>query len=154
MRPERENEIQRQVIAVVAGIAKMKAEKLKRYADVDYALTKGGSVRMVCDVQVQDKRQPQMAISLEKVRKLRGYAERGLQARIIFATPEGIFAKKIEDGPIDGWIGLSGRYDEEQGSEMAVYFGPLVVSGKVMDEEKNPLQRLCDSDPSWFLEAA
>jgi hypothetical protein len=65
----------------------------------------------------------------------------------IFATPEGIFAKKVGPAEVDGWIGVGGRKDrgDSLDIELLCYFDTSAPS-----EEKNVMTRVCDSDPRWF----
>ena len=147
----RERAVIEDVCAVAGGF---KAVKLKEFSKVDFALMRGPAVKMLCEVKVRDRHYPQMFLSLEKVQALRNYAAAtGIAARVIFATPKGIFAKKIGPLEIDGWVGLGGRTDrgDPDDVEMVVYFGPLVVGGKVYREEVEPMTRIADSRREWFV---
>lgn len=130
----------------------MKAVKLPQFRDIDFALVRGEVVWGVAEVKCRNKHYPQMFLSLHKVQALRNYAAAGLQARVIFATPQGVFTKKIGPLEIDGWIGIGGRTDrgDNKDQELLVYFGDLVQNGKTYKEEQEPMQRLCDSDQGWF----
>ena len=130
----------------------MKAVKLPQFQDIDFALMKGQVVWGVVEVKARGRHYPQMFLSLAKCQALRNYAAAGLQARVIFATPKGIFAKKIGPLEIDGWIGIGGRKDRNDPSdiEMVAHFGDLVLGDKVMREEKEPMTKICDSDERWF----
>ena len=143
---------EREVIDVVAAMGNMRADKLKAYSNVDFALVRGEKVWGVCEVKVRNKLYPQMMLSLHKVQALRNYAALGLEARVIYATPEGIYSKRIGPKEIDGWIGMGGRTDRGDDSdvEMCVFFGPMVVNGKAMNEEAEPMKRVCDSKQEWF----
>jgi hypothetical protein len=143
---------ERQIIDMVAQRTGMKAVKLPQFQDIDFALMKGDVVWGVVEVKGRRKHYPQMFLSLHKVQALRQYACAGLQARVIFATPQGIYAKKIKEGPIDGWIGIGGRKDRGDAidTEMMVFFGDLVVGDKTLKEEQDPMTKICDSDPRWF----
>jgi hypothetical protein len=145
-------EREREVIDAVASKAGMTAHKLKAYSNVDFALMKDRVVRMVCEVKVRNKLYPQMMLSLDKVQALRNYAAMGLEARVIYATPEGIYVKKVGPLAIDGWIGMGGRTDRDDpdDTEMVVYFGQMTVNGRRISEEKDPMKRLCDSERRWF----
>jgi hypothetical protein len=145
-------EREREVIDMVASKAGMTAHKLKAYSNVDFALMKDRVVRMVCEVKVRNKLYPQMMLSLDKVQALRNYAAMGLEARVIYATPEGIYVKKVGPDAIDGWIGMGGRTDRDDpdDTEMVVYFGQMTVNGKRISEEKDPMKRVCDSERRWF----
>ncbi len=137
---------ERQIIDMVAQRTGMKAVKLPKF-DVDFVLMKGEVVWGVAEVKGRMKHYPQMFVGLEKIQKLRQYACTGLQARMIFATPEGIFAKKIGPAEVDGWIGVGGRKDrgDSLDIELLCYFDTSAPS-----EEKNVMTRVCDSDPRWF----
>lgn len=156
MRPTYETEAdlqrEREVIDTVASMAGMTAHKLKAYSNVDFALMRDKMVRMVCEVKVRKQHYPQMFLSLHKVQALRHYASLGLEARVIFATPAGIFVKKIGPGSIDGWIGLGGRTDrgDPDDQELMVFFGQLEVNGKVYPEEAEPLKQIAASQQEWF----
>lgn len=143
---------ERQIIDLVATKFGMKAVKLPQFQDIDFALMKGEVVWGVVEVKARGRHYPQMFLSLHKVQALRQYAAAGLQARVIFATPKGIFAKKIGPLEIDGWIGIGGRTDrgDAKDQELMVHFGDLVLGDKVMREEKEPMTRICDSDERWF----
>ena len=143
---------ERQIIDLVATKFGMKAVKLPQFQDIDFALMRGEVVWGVVEVKARGRHYPQMFLSLHKVQALRQYAAAGLQARVIFATPSGVFAKKVGPGEIDGWIGVGGRKDRNDplDTEMVVHFGDLVVGDKTMREEKDPMTKLADSDPRWF----
>lgn len=145
---------EREVIEVVARVGRMTVQKLADKSQIDFALMKGDVVWGVAEVKVRNRLYPQMMLSLHKVQALRLHAAMGLQARVIFAVPEGIYAKRIEEGPVDGWIGYGGRTDrgDAQDREPVVFFGELKVNGRVMREERQPMTRLADSDPRWFKE--
>lgn len=127
-----------------------KVEKMKKLYGVDYVVTKDGRVRMAIEIKVRKKHYPQMMISLTKVQALRDLASMGVQSRVIFATPEGVFSKAIGPGPIDGWIGTTTRADREDSTELAVYFGDWQVRDKLYEDEKNPMTRIGDSRMEWF----
>ena len=156
MRPTYETEAdrkrEREVIEVIAAMGNMRADKLKEYSAVDFALIRGTKVWGVAEVKVRDKLYPQMMLSLHKVQALRNYAALGLEARVVYATPQGIYVKKIGPESIDGWIGIGGRKDrgDPDDQELMVFFGPMVVNGKAMNEEERPLARVCDSKQEWF----
>jgi hypothetical protein len=143
---------EREIIDMVATKTGMRAVKLPQFQDIDFALMRGEVVWGVVEVKGRRKHYPQMFLSLHKVQALRQYACAGLQARVIYATPQGIFAKKIGKGEIDGWIGLGGRTDrgDNKDQEVMVFFGDLVVNGQTMKEEEHPMTKICDSDPRWF----
>jgi len=144
--------VERAVMDVLAAPGGFTVEKLEKYGPADFALLKNGHVRMVCEVKKRNKHYPQMFVSLAKVQALRDYAAIGIQARVIFATPDGVFSKEIGPGEIDGWIGVGGRSDrgDPKDREMVVFFGDFVVGDKVYKEEKLPMKLVADSNPSWF----
>ena len=156
MRPtyETQSDISRekQIIDLVASRFGMTAVKLPKFQDIDFALMRGDVVWGVVEVKARGKHYPSMFLSLAKCQALRNYAAAGLQARVIFATPQGVFSKKIGPLEIDGWVGIGGRRDrgDDKDTELMCFFGDLVQNGKTYREEKEPMQRLCDSDPRWF----
>ena len=143
---------ERQIVDKLCERFGMKAVKLPQFQDIDFALMRGDAVWGVVEIKCRKKHYPQMFLSLHKVQGLRAYAASGLQARVIFATPEGLFAKKIGPLEVDGWIGIGGRKDrgDEIDTELLVHFGDLVFNGKTYKEEKDPMTKICDSDPRWF----
>ena len=147
-RPTYETEGDRQreleVAEVLARKGGMKPIKLKEFSNVDFALMKGDAVWGVIEVKVRNKLYPQMMLSLHKVQSLRDYAALGLEARVVYATPEGIYVKKVGPERIDGWIGFGGRTDrgDEADQELMVFFG-----GR---EEQEPIKRVAASRPEWF----
>lgn len=155
MRPRYENEDdlrkEREVIEAVASLAGLTVQKL-RPNDLDFALLRGKQVKMVCEVKIRHKHYDQMFISLDKVQALRDKAAMGLEARVVFATPAGIFVKKIGPGSIDGWIGFAGRTDrgDQFDQELMVHFGQLEINGKYFPEEVEPLKQIAPSKPEWF----
>lgn len=152
MRPtyETQSDISRekQIIDLVAGRFGMKAVKLPQFQDIDFALMKGDVVWGVVEVKGRRKHYPQMFLSLHKVQALRNYAAAGLQARVIFATPQGVFAKKIGPLEIDGWIGIGGRTDRNDPMDME-FVCHFYTPGHET-EEAHPMTKICDSDQGWF----
>lgn len=156
MRPtyetDRDTKLERAVIQKVATQFGMTADKLPNFSQVDFALSRGPVVWGVAEVKVRNRLYSQMMLSLHKVQALRDLAATGLQARVIYAVPEGIYVKKIGPEEIDGWIGMGGRTDrgDSQDRELVVYFGDAHINGRLIREEKNPMTKLCDSEASWF----
>ena len=143
---------ERQIIDVVAGKFGMRAVKLPQFQDIDFALMKGDVVWGVVEIKARRQHYPQMFLSLHKVQALRQYAAAGLQARVIYATPQGIYAKKVGPLEIDGWIGIGGRKDRNDpvDTELMVHWGDLVINGQTMKAEQDPMTKICDSNPEWF----
>jgi len=68
----------------------------------------------------------------------------GTRARVIFATPDGIYVQKVEFDPvspsIQGWIGIAGRTDRADASDMEpVVYWPMTG-----------MERIADSQQEWF----
>ena len=150
----RDLQIEAEVADLLAKRSGMKAVKTKQYYPVDWVFMRGELAWGVVEIKVRKKHYPQMMLGLEKVQALRGFAADGLEARVVFCTPEGVFVKKIREGPVDGWIGIGGRKDrgDDQDIEPMVFFGPFVVGGVVYKEEAEPMERIADSRPEWFEE--
>lgn len=152
MRPTYETQTdiskERQVIELVASRFGMKAVKLPKFKDIDFALMKGDVVWGVVEVKARGKHYPSMFLSLDKCQALRNYAAAGLQARVIWATPQGLFVKKIGPLEIDGWIGIGGRTDRNDPLDME-FVAHFYTPGQ-QTEEAEPMTRLCDSKPEWF----
>jgi len=138
---------ERAVIDCISAQFNLRAEKLPKF-DIDFALLRGKEVVMVTEVKCRNAHYDQMFISLDKCRVLRDYAATGLQARVIFATPEGVYAKIVGPLHIDGWIGIGGRKDRNDGmdQEMVVYFD----TDEAKSKELWPMKRLMDSKQEWF----
>lgn len=126
--------------------------KLHSFNSVDYVLLQNKRVTYAFECKVRYQHYPQMYIGYKKVCGLRELAYDGVKAGVAFATPKGIYLKRIEPGPLDGWIGVGGRTDraDPQDIEQVVYFGDWVVNGVTMFEEAQPMVRLCNSNPEWF----
>lgn len=130
------------------GGRKFSSAKLKPSLIVDYAIvdaaTPNKEVVSVVEVKVRNRSYPELFIGLSKVQKMREYVCDGLLARILFATPEGVYLQKVEfpdgDMSIRGAIGMAGRTDrgDKQDIEPVVYWP---MSG---------MQRIADSRPEWF----
>lgn len=131
---------ERAVVDAVAARTKLTAKKLKKYSEVDFCLLKGDRVVGVAEVKVRGRDYKELFISLTKVQALRDLAAVGLAARIIFATPSGIYLQDIGPLEIMGWIGWGGRADrgDDQDQEMVVFYD---MAG---------MRLLCDSQPEWF----
>lgn len=156
MRPlyetQRDLDLEKQVAQQLAEQYRLTLRKLPAKSSADWGLMRGDLLWGVVEVKVRRAHYDAMMLSLAKVQALREYAVSGLQARVIFATPRGVYAKRIGPEGIDGWIGLGGRTDrgDEQDTEPVVFFGDLKIGGQVVRAEKEPMQRLFDSDPAWF----
>lgn len=153
---ERDLRIEREIAEIVAVAGGMETAKIKDgkgLGKIDHAFYRHGRVLMMAEIKRRDQHYPQMFIGFDKVEALRNVAACGLQARVIFATPKGIYAKKIHQGFIDGWIGQGGRKDrgDPKDIQLVVYFGDWVVGGKVLKAEVEPMTRICDSLPEWFI---
>lgn len=127
--------------------------KLHGYDNVDYVLLQNRRITYAFECKVRQRHYEQMYIGYKKVCGLRDLVDDGVKGGVVFATPEGIYIKRIRPGALDGWIGVGGRTDrgDRQDIEKVVYFGNWVVNGKAMFEEAEPMKRLCDSNPEWFL---
>jgi hypothetical protein len=150
MRPtyetEQDQSRERQIVERMCQQSGLRAVKLPQFEDVDFALLRGEQVWGVVEIKCRGKHYPEMFLSLKKCQALRDYAASGLQSRVIFATPEGVYSKKIGPLVLDGWIGIGGRKDrnDPKDVEMVCFFS---VNGK---EESEPMKRVCDSDSRWF----
>ena len=130
--------IEREVAQTVASLAGLSVGELP----IGFALMKDKRVVMhvVC-VMLPYLDIP--SIPLHIVNHLRNSAVSGLEARVVFACPQGVFVKKIGPGKVDGWIGM-------EGERMEVYFGSLQVGDKVFNEEAEPLRQVAPSKKEWF----
>lgn len=129
---------EREVAQAVASLAGLTVSDLP----IGFALSKGERVVM----HVYSVIQPTVdvpSVPLHIVQHLRNSVAAGLEARVVFANPQGVFVKKVGLGPIDGWIGL------HEGL-MQVFYGSLVVGGKVFNEEAEPLKQVAPSKKEWF----
>lgn len=131
---------ERAVIDVFGSIFNVKPVKLKPSLIVDFGLIRGDQIVGVAEVKVRGKEYPEMFISHSKVSELRRWDADGVKARIIFATPHGVYVKKVEGPHIDGWIGFGGRTDrgDPQDQEPVVFY------------KLDQMERIASSDPVWF----
>lgn len=146
MRPYYESTNDRQheaeVINLLCNRFALKPEKLKPSLEVDYALMDNtGKCAYVCEIKVRKKRYPDMFLSLAKVQALRAYAAIGINARILFALPDGVHIQKVAPLDIEGWIGYGGRSDrnDSQDGELLVFY------------PTDGMTRAFDSKKEWFL---
>ena len=135
-----DRERERAVMDLVAERTRLAAKKLKTYSEVDYCLMRGERVVGVAEVKVRGRDYPEMFIGVSKVQALRSYAAVGLAARVVFATPSGVYLQEVGPLEITGWIGYGGRQDrgDSQDQEMVVFY------------EQGGMRRICDSRPEWF----
>lgn len=129
---------ERDVAQAVASLAGLTVAEVP----IGFALSRGPRVVMQVFCVLMPKLElPSVPLCI--VQHLRDSAAAGLEARVVFASPEGVFVKKVGPGSIDGWIGL------ERG-QMRVYFGSVTVGGKVFNEEAEPLRQVAPSKKEWF----
>lgn len=123
----------------VGALAGMTVQELP----VGFALMKGERMAMhVFCVLTQKLELP--SVPYVVMERLRSSAVSGLQARAVFASPQGVFVKKVGPAQMDGWIGL-------EGGQMVVSFGSLKVGDKIFNEEAEPLSQLpINPSPEWF----
>ena len=130
--------VEREIADVVGQVAGMTVKELP----IGFALMRGDRVLM----HIHCVLMPELDIPgcpLHVVQHLRMSAAAGLQARVVFAMPQGVMVKKITEGPIDGWVSLKGQW-------LQVEFGAWTVGGKTFDEERNPLTQIAASKKEWF----
>ena len=156
MRPtfeiEKDLQHEREIAELLARRSGFTPVKNKPFYPADWSFLKGDLLWGVAEIKCRNKHYDQMMLSLEKVQKLREFAASGIEVRAVFATPEGVYVKKIGPEGVDGWIGIGGRADrgDPADREPVVYFSPFIVGGVVYKEEKEPMVRVADSDPRWF----
>ena len=147
-RPDYETESDRskegEVIDIYAHHFGLRPVKLKPSLIVDYALMRRDQMVGVAEVKVRGKAYPEMFISLHKVQEMRKHVMDGTKARVIFATPRGVFVQKVEFDPaspaITHHIGMAGRTDRGDKSDMEpVVFFPMAG-----------MERIADAKQEWF----
>ena len=148
---EKDRQNEREVAEILAKRSGMQAVKNKDHHRIDWSFLRGEVVWGVAEIKCRHLHYDQMMVSLDKIQALRECAASGLEARMVFATPAGIFVKKIGPEGIDGWIGMGGRADRGHSEmEPCVYFGNLTVGGMLIKEEKEPMVKIAESKPEWF----
>ncbi len=133
-----------EVIAIYAQAYALTPVKLKPSLIVDYGLMRDKRMVGVAEVKVRKQSYPELFISLHKVQEMRKHVMDGTRARVIFATPDGIYVQKVEFDPvspsIQGWIGIAGRTDRADASDMEpVVYWPMTG-----------MERIADSKQEWF----
>lgn len=114
------------------------AVKMPKAYEVDFAVMRSGRVVGVVEVKVRSRHYPEIILSLHKAQALRRFAAWGLHARLIVATPEGVFLHRVtsEVTPIT----LGGRTDRGDPDDVE----PVVrypVAG---------MRRVCDAPAGLF----
>lgn len=135
---------EREVIDLFCNRFGLSSDKLKPSLVVDYGLSKDGRLAYVAEVKVRHKSYSTMFISLAKVQHMREYVAWGVQARIIFALPEGVYVQKLEFPgglpAIQHEIGIAGRKDRGDPDDLE----------PVVHFEFSKMARLFDSKKEWF----
>ncbi len=132
---------EQEVINLFCEKYKLTAAKLKPSLVVDYGLEKDGHLAYVAEVKVRHKSYPSMFISLHKVQEMRQYVAWGVQARVIFALPQGVYVQKLEfpsgNPAIQFEIGIRGRTDRGDAADLEpVVFMPMAGMTKLFDSKK------------------
>ena len=90
---EKDRQNEREVAEILAKRSGMQAVKNKDFHKVDWSFLKGHVVWGVAEIKCRHLHYDQLMVSLDKVQALRDHAASGLEARMVFATPAGIFVK-------------------------------------------------------------
>lgn len=122
----------------------VQAAKLKPSLVVDYALMRKDRMVGVAEVKVRHKSYPELFLSLHKVHAMRQHVMDGGRARVVFATPDGVFVQKVEfadnDPTIRYAMGLGGCTDRGDKDDVEpVVFFPMAG-----------MERIADAKQEWF----
>lgn len=124
---------ERQVVDAVFGPYGLRAEKMPRAYELDFAVLRGLQVMGMAEVKVRSRAYDTLMLSWHKALALREAARAGLIAWIVVALPEGIYTQRVgADDPIDlRWGGRTDRQDW-QDMEPVAHF-PMARMQRVME---------------------
>lgn len=130
--------IEREIAQVVANVARLTLAELP----IGWGLMKDKRVVMHIFTKVMPKLDLP-TLPFHTVNALRDSAAAGLEARAVFASPEGIFVQKIGHPVIDGWIGI-------ENNQLSVTFGQIKTGNRFYPEAVEPMQMIAQSRKEWF----
>ena len=108
---------ERQVVEAVFEPYGLRAVKLPRAYELDFAVLRGERMLGMCEVKVRGRAYDTLMLSWHKAQALRAAAREGLIAWLVVALPEGIYTQRVgADAAFD--LRMGGRQDRGDWQDM------------------------------------